>query len=72
MKRAHHHHKQNGKAYAMIVLGTHVGVDVAITEHVFVSLTQRTCKCWTNVYSSFQPLPLLAGMKTHVGSVLST
>lgn len=51
------HHKPNGKAHAMVVLGTHVGVDVAVTGHVFASLTQGTCKPWTNLCSSFHLFP---------------
>lgn len=70
MKRAHHH-KPNGKAYAMIVLGTHVGLDAAMAGNMFVSFTQRTCKSWANLCSSFQHFPLLAGLKIWVGSVLS-
>ena len=68
-----HHYEPSGKAHAMIALGTHVGVDVAMTGHVFVSFTQGTCpsKSWTNFCSSFHPFPLLSGMKTCVGSVLS-
>lgn len=47
------------------------GVDVAMTGHVFVFLTQGTCRSLTNLCSSCHPFPLLTGMETCVSSVLS-
>lgn len=66
-----HHHKPNGGAHARVLLGTHVGADVAMTGHVFVSFTQGTHKSWTDLCSSFHSFPLLSGLKVCVDSLLS-
>jgi len=65
------HHSPNGKAHAVMVLGTHVGVDVAVTGHVFLCLIQGTYKSWTHLRSSFHPFPLVSVVEAWVGSLRS-